>query len=218
MKSTQQFLIKVPKEEKKEKNHLTKKGYDFGEATSALQKAIRASEEESSLYWAYELHESGAWQYLMKRLCVIASEDIGLADVQAGLIAESAYTACTTMWAKAKSSGGYFNADMNIIGKVVMYLVRAPKNRICDIATSMIYEKREKGWRLKIPEIAVDQHTARGKVLIKEKRIDPNRQFYGEGARVKNRVKVKGDQYYWDELMEIYGLKDFIGKNIEEMK
>ena len=191
---------------KEDKAHATKNKYDFGEVTSALQKAIRRGQEEEALYWAYELHESGAWQYLMKRLCVIASEDIGLADIQAGIVAESAYSACTLMWAKAQASGGYYQADLNIIGKVVMYLCRAPKNRICDIATSLVYEKRKRGWKLEVPPEAIDQHTARGKEKIQEEGIDPNRQFYLEGAKVKNRKVVQGDQYYWFHLMTIYGL------------
>lgn len=212
------FSFFQKEDKKEEKAHLTKNQYDFGEVTSALQKAIRASDEEAALYWAYELSESGAWQYLLKRLCVIASEDIGLADPQAGLIAESCYVACTIMWGKAQATKAYYQADLNMIGKVVMYLCRAPKNRICDISTSMVYEKRKAGWRLEVPDIAVDSHTSKGKKLIKEKGIDPNRQFYAQGAQVKNRVRIDKDQYYWDELMKIYGLKDLVGKEMEKMK
>ncbi|MBI2017443.1 hypothetical protein HYS92_00170 [Candidatus Daviesbacteria bacterium] len=210
------FTFFQPEEKKEEKAHVTKNGYDFSEVTSALQKAIRASDEEAAIFWAYELSESNAWHYLLKRLCVIASEDC--ADPQAGLIAESTYMACTIMWGKAQATKSYYQVDMNMVGKVILYLCRTPKNRIVDISTTLIYEKRKAGWRLEVPEIAVDSHTSKGKKLIKEEGIDPNRQFYAQGAQVKNRVRIDKDQYYWDKLMEIYGLDDLVGKETEEMK
>jgi len=58
----------------------TKIGYVLGEVVSALQKSIRRGDEEGALYWSLELSESSFGQYLWRRLLIIASEDIGLAD------------------------------------------------------------------------------------------------------------------------------------------
>ena len=58
----------------------TRKGYDFFEVISALQKAIRRCEEENAVYWALELYKSGFSKALWSRLLVITSEDVGLAE------------------------------------------------------------------------------------------------------------------------------------------
>ena len=59
---------------------LTRKDYDFFESASAMQKAIRRSDEQVALFFSTELYLSGYRKYVWKRLLIIASEDIGLAD------------------------------------------------------------------------------------------------------------------------------------------
>ena len=60
---------------------LTKKGYDFFEVSSSFQKSIRRSIEDDAMYWATELIESNFERFLWKRMFVMVSEDIGLANV-----------------------------------------------------------------------------------------------------------------------------------------
>src|ERR1019366_494517 len=55
-------------------------GYLNAECTSAMQKCIRRGLEEEALFWATELDLEGYGAYVWKRLQIIASEDIGLAD------------------------------------------------------------------------------------------------------------------------------------------
>ena len=55
-------------------------GYRNSEVTSALQKSIRRGLEEEALFWGSELDLAGYGAYAWKRLRIIASEDIGLAD------------------------------------------------------------------------------------------------------------------------------------------
>ena len=58
----------------------TKNGFDYYEAISALQKSIRRSLEEETVFWGIELFESGYVGHLWNRLFIIAHEDIGLAE------------------------------------------------------------------------------------------------------------------------------------------
>lgn len=61
---------------------------------SALQKSMRGSDADASLYWLARLLEGGAdLKMVARRILVTASEDVGLADNQALLIAEAAYRA-----------------------------------------------------------------------------------------------------------------------------
>ena len=55
-------------------------GYLNSECTSAIQKCIRRGLEEEALFWATDLDLAGYGAYVWKRLRIIASEDIGLAD------------------------------------------------------------------------------------------------------------------------------------------
>ena len=42
----------------------TKRGYDFYEVSSALQKAIRRADARVAGYFALELYHSGFWKYV----------------------------------------------------------------------------------------------------------------------------------------------------------
>ena len=58
----------------------TQKGYEFFEVSSAFQKSIRRCMEDEALYWAIELWNSNYKEYVWKRMLIIASEDVGLAE------------------------------------------------------------------------------------------------------------------------------------------
>jgi hypothetical protein len=58
----------------------TRKGYDLFEVASAFQKSVRRGDEETAMYFAVELFESGYDEYLWKRMKIITSEDVGLAE------------------------------------------------------------------------------------------------------------------------------------------
>ena len=46
---------------------MTKRGYDFGEVSSAMQKAIRRADTRLAGYWALELWHSGFGNYVWNR-------------------------------------------------------------------------------------------------------------------------------------------------------
>jgi hypothetical protein len=55
---------------------ITKRGYDFGEVSSAMQKAIRRADTRLAGYWALELWHSGYGNYVWKRLLTVSAEDV----------------------------------------------------------------------------------------------------------------------------------------------
>jgi putative ATPase len=68
-----------------------KGGEDHYNLVSALIKSVRNSDVDASLYWLARLIEGGADPiFIVRRLCILASEDIGLADPQAMLQAAAA--------------------------------------------------------------------------------------------------------------------------------
>jgi putative ATPase len=92
--------------------------YDF---ISALHKSIRASDDNASLYWLTRMILAGEDpRYICRRLMKAASEDIGLADPKAFMLAVS------TMQAVEKI--GMPESDC-LLAHLVVYMARAPKSR-----------------------------------------------------------------------------------------
>lgn len=60
---------------------------------SALQKSIRGSDADASVYYLGQLLAQGELEYVARRLRVIASEDIGLADSMATVVVDSCINA-----------------------------------------------------------------------------------------------------------------------------
>lgn len=68
-----------------------RQGEDHYNLASALIKSIRNSDENAALYWLARMIEGGADPvFIARRLCILASEDIGLADPWALIQADSA--------------------------------------------------------------------------------------------------------------------------------
>jgi putative ATPase len=92
--------------------------YDF---TSAFIKSIRGSDPDAALYYLAAMLEGGEdARFIARRLIVHASEDIGLADSRALLVAVAA--------AHAVEHVGLPEARLNL-AHATIYLARAPKSR-----------------------------------------------------------------------------------------
>ena len=92
--------------------------YDF---TSAFIKSIRGSDPDAALYYLAAMLEGGEdARYIARRLIVHASEDIGMADSQALLVATAA--------AHAVEHVGLPEAQLNL-AHATIYLANAPRSR-----------------------------------------------------------------------------------------
>jgi putative ATPase len=86
---------------------------------SAFIKSIRGSDPDAGLYWLARMLEAGEDPRLVaRRLVILASEDVGLADSQGLLVADAA--------ARAVEFVGMPEARLNL-AHAVIYLARAPK-------------------------------------------------------------------------------------------
>lgn len=101
---------------------------------SAYIKSIRGSDADAALYWLARMLEAGEDpRFIARRLVVHASEDIGMADSQALLVATAA--------ANAVEFVGLPEARINL-GHATVYLATAPKSnrayRAIDAAISTV--------------------------------------------------------------------------------
>jgi putative ATPase len=93
---------------------------------SALIKSVRGSDADAGLYWMARMLEAGEDpRFLARRMIILASEDIGMADPQALLVAEAA--------ARAVEHVGLPEAALNL-AEAVIYLARAPKSNAVVVA------------------------------------------------------------------------------------
>jgi putative ATPase len=87
---------------------------------SALHKSLRGSDPDAALYWLARMLEAGEEPlYLLRRLVRFASEDVGLADPQALVIAMAAVEAYRML--------GSPEGELAIV-EVCLYLATAPKS------------------------------------------------------------------------------------------
>src|SRR5438552_2708705 len=112
---------------------VTPGGYKCGEVASALQKEIRRGDEEAALHWASELDLAGFANYAWKRLRIIASEDVGVADSNVAVQVRALYEEWKEMSkaVKEQSHAGFYRV---FLVHAVVLLARAPKSRLLDHA------------------------------------------------------------------------------------
>jgi putative ATPase len=105
-----------------QKQHLAfdLKGEEFYNTISALHKSLRGSDPDAALYWLGRMLEAGQDPlYVARRLVRFASEDVGLADSQALMLATAAFTACHVV--------GMPECEL-ALAQTVVYLAQAPKS------------------------------------------------------------------------------------------
>lgn len=99
-----------------------KGGEDHYNLISALIKSVRNSDADAAIYWLARLVEGGAdAMFLARRLCILASEDVGLADPQALVQASAA--------AQVAHLIGFPEA-LYPLSQATIYLARAPKSNL----------------------------------------------------------------------------------------
>jgi len=120
------------------------KGGDvYYEQISALQKAVRGSSPDAALYWCVRMLDGGCDpNYILRRLLVMASEDIGNADPRALDIAMNAWQA----FERLGSPQGEF-----AIAQAVVYLASAAKSNAVYQAFNLIKTEVKSGPSYGVP-------------------------------------------------------------------
>jgi len=97
-----------------------KKGEMHYDIASAFIKSMRNSDPNASLYWMARLIEGGEKpEFIARRMLILAAEDIGLANPNALLLANTAFDAIHKIgWPEARI----------ILGECAVYLAASPKS------------------------------------------------------------------------------------------
>jgi replication-associated recombination protein RarA len=155
--------------------HKTVNGYDPFEVVSSIQKCIRRGLEREAMLWCLEMaHTSKAYySWMLGRLQVIAHEDIGLANPEVVKFVLVTTAAARDMHEK--------QGWRIMFGNCVRVLCRSLKSREGDHFVWVTLHTWETLGPGLIPDVALDQHTRRGKSM--GRRIE---HFLTEGTQLDN--------------------------------
>ena len=120
-----------------------KTGEEHYNTISAFIKSIRGSNPDASLYYLARMLKAGEDPlFIARRLVVLASEDVGLANSNALLLANATFKACQTI--------GLPECEINL-AHCVAYLAQSKKSNASYVAYHLAKEDVEKYGNLPVP-------------------------------------------------------------------
>lgn len=123
---------------------------DHYDVVSAFIKSIRGSNPQAGLFWLARMLESGDdARFIARRLIILASEDVGMADPNALVVAVAA--------ASALEHVGLPEAQLNL-AQAVVYLATAPKSNRVAIGIWSAREDIQRGVTSEVPAHLRDGH------------------------------------------------------------
>lgn len=159
-----------------------KQGEEHYNTISAFIKSMRASNVDASLYYLARLIAAGEDpKFIARRMIIFASEDIGVANSSALMLANQVFEAVTKI--------GYPECTLNLAHGVV-YLAKSPKDRsCCDAIGSALADAKTLG-NLPIP---LNLRNAPTK-LMKDLNYGKGYQKYSKEDLLPE--KLKGKKYF----------------------
>lgn len=124
---------------------------------SAMIKSIRGSDPDAALYWTFKMLQGGEDpRFLARRLVILASEDIGLANSHSLTVAVAAFEACEKI--------GLPECEYNL-AHAVLYLATSPKSNSVTRAMMAVKKSLRDKPAQSVPLWLRDAHTKTNKAL-----------------------------------------------------
>ncbi len=124
---------------------------------SAMIKSIRGSDPDAALYWTFKMLEGGEDpRFIARRLVILASEDIGLANSHALTVAVAAF--------EASEKVGLPECEYNL-AHAVLYLATSPKSNSVTRAMHAVKQSLREKPVQSVPLWLRDAHTKTNKSL-----------------------------------------------------
>ncbi|MBI5613945.1 replication-associated recombination protein A [Candidatus Gottesmanbacteria bacterium] len=168
-----------------------KTGDNHYDTISAFIKSMRSSDTSASIYYLARMTMSGEDPlFIARRMVIFASEDIGMAQPTALVVANAVFDACHKV--------GYPEAHI-VLAHGVVYLSRAKKNRSAYDALLMAEVDVEKYGNLPIPLSVRNAPTK----LMKSLGYSKGYEMYTKDSHLPD--KIKGTIYYNEESSTEHG-------------
>ncbi len=160
-----------------------KSGDEHYNLISALHKSIRGSDPDAALYWLARMLEGGEDpRYLARRMTMMSTEDIGLADPQAN-------TVCLNAWQTFERLGS--PEGELALANAAVYLALAPKSNAAYVGIKAARRAARKTGSLMPPKHILNAPTG----LMKD-------QGYGEGYAYDHDAEdgFSGQDYFPEDM------------------
>ncbi len=168
-----------------------KTGDNHYDTISAFIKSMRSSDTDASLYYLARMTMSGEDPlFIARRMVIFASEDIGIAQPTALVVANAVFDGCHKV--------GYPEARI-LLAHGVVYLSRAKKNRSAYDALLKAEADVEKHGNLPIPLSVRNAPTK----LMKSLGYSKGYEMYTKESHLPD--KIKGSVYYTEESSSEHG-------------
>ncbi|MEI8067348.1 MAG: replication-associated recombination protein A [Candidatus Shapirobacteria bacterium] len=162
-----------------------KKGDEHHNTISAFIKSMRASNPDAALYYLARMISAGEDpKFIARRMVIFASEDIGIANSSALILANEVFRAVEII--------GYPECRINLSHGVI-YLAKSPKNRSCYDAIGLAQKEVEISGNLPIP---LNLRNAPTK-LMEELNYGKGYEMYSKEDLLPD--KLKGKKYFKDK-------------------
>jgi putative ATPase len=159
-----------------------KKGEEYYNVISAFIKSMRASQPDAALYYLARMVEAGQDPlYIARRMVIFASEDIGMAQPTALVVANEVFRACEII--------GYPECAINLAHGVI-YLSTAKKDRRAYDGLRAAQADVQKYGNLPVPMNIRNAPTD----LMKDLGYGKNYKAYSKKSYLPD--KLKGKKYY----------------------
>jgi len=156
-----------------------KKGEEHYDTISAFIKSMRASQPDAALYYLARMVEAGEDPlFIARRMVVFASEDVGLAQPTALVVANAVFRACEVI--------GYPECAINLAHGIA-YLAQAKKDRSSYDAYSAALADVKKLGNLPIPKKVRNAPTK----LMKDLGYGKDYSKYDEESYLPEKLKKK---------------------------
>jgi len=153
---------------------------------SAFIKSVRGSDPDAALYWLAKMLYAGEdIRFLARRIVILASEDIGMADPQGLVIAVAAQQAVEFV--------GLPEAQIPLAHATV-YLATAPKSNRAYTALGAAQKEVKEGVTLAVPRHLRDKNNKRSAKAFGHEGYQYSHDF--EGAYVPQAYLPEGRRYY----------------------
>ncbi len=173
-----------------------KDGDTHYDVISAFIKSMRGGDPDAAVYWLARMIEGGEDpRFIARRIFILASEDVGLADPRAITIAAAAF--------KAAESIGYPECRINL-AEAAIYMALAPKSNAAYMAIDAALREVREGPARSVPNHLRDRHRpgseAYGKYLYPHDYPGAwvDQQYLPDG--LERGCFYKPTQYGWEKL------------------
>jgi putative ATPase len=153
---------------------------------SAFIKSLRGCDPDAALYWlAKMLHAGEDIRFIARRLIICASEDVGMADSNALVVATAAQQAVEFV--------GLPEAQL-VLAHATVYIATAPKSNRCTLAIGKASAEVREGRTLTVPKHLRDSHYKSARKLGHGEGYKYSHDY--EGAYVPQAYLPEGRIYY----------------------